>query len=196
MSPEDERAIYEAMHAAREKARGYADFFGWATNRDLEEQSIAGHLAESLEANNALFFSQIKIRGRGNDPPDLEAVDLQGRRIAIEVTELVDGKAIQAYKAGGHYDWAEWNQTKFLSSLTGLLQAKNARFPNLKDGPYPGGYLVIVFSDEPELQSSTVETFLAGHTFPELKNMSKAILLLSYEPDKRRCPYFELAHHG
>lgn len=189
------------MRAARKRARGYADFFGWATNRDLEEQSIAAHFAKSLEANDALFFSQIKIRGRGNDPPDLDALDHLGQRIAIEVTELVDGKGIEAFKAGRHYDWAGWDKTKFLSSLISLLHAKNRCFARLKDGPYPGGYLVLIFTDEPELQRDTVETFLAGHSFSghsfsQVENVDKAILLLSYDPTVGRCPYFELINRG
>lgn len=196
MSPEDERAIADALRTARAKARGYADFFGWALDRDLEEQSVAGHLAHSLEADGSLFFSSIKIRGRGSDPPDLEAIDHEGKRLAIEVTELVDGKAIEAHKAGCPYYWAEWERTKFLSSLTSLLVAKNARFSKLKDGPYPGGYLVIIFSDEPELQRHTVKDFLKGYTFSGLDNVQRAILLLSYDPSLNRCPHFELVANG
>jgi hypothetical protein len=196
MSPEDEAAIYQAMRAAREAARGYADFFGWATDRDLEEQHVAGLLAESLRASGALLFSKIKRRGRGSDPPDLEAFDAAGNRVAIEVTELVDGLAIQAYKAGRPYDWAEWDRDKFLSSLSGLLEAKNARFPKLKDGPYAGGYIVLTFTDEPELSRSTVESFLAGHIFTGLENVQRAFLLLSYDPAIGRCPYFELVKNG
>jgi hypothetical protein len=66
MSPDDEAEIYEAMRAARLAARGYADFFGWATNRDLEEQGVVRSLTESLIAEEVLFFSKIKMRGRVN----------------------------------------------------------------------------------------------------------------------------------
>ena len=124
MLPKDEYAIAEAMRAAQKKSRGYAGFFEWSTDRDLEEQGVAGHLAAALEANGAPSFSEIAIRGRGNDPPDLEAIDVNGKRVAIEVTELVDGKSIQAFKMGRHYDWAEWDQVKFLESITHLLKEK------------------------------------------------------------------------
>lgn len=192
MSPEDEHAIAEAMRAAREKSRGYAGFFEWSTDRDLEEQGVAGHLAEALDANGAPSFSEIAIRGRGHDPPDLEAIDASGKRVAIEVTELVDGKSIQAFKAGRHFDWAKWDQVKFLISITHLLKEKSARFPKLKGGPYDGGYVVLVFTDEPELQRSTAERYLAGHTFQGLGSVNRAILLLSYDPSIGQCPYFEL----
>ena len=37
MTPDEEGKIITLMHAARAKSRGYAGFFGWATNRDVEE---------------------------------------------------------------------------------------------------------------------------------------------------------------
>jgi hypothetical protein len=192
MSPEDEQAIYEAMRAAMKRARGYADFFGWATNRDLEEQNVAAHVAASLDAEGKAAFSQVRIRGRGQDPPDLEALDANGRRVAVEVTELVDGSAIEEHKAGNRYHSAEWDEAKFLSRTAALLKAKNERLPNLKGGPYPGGYVVILFTDEPELPRTRVEAFLAKAVF-EMPNVTKAFLLLSYDPQLGRYPCFELA---
>lgn len=124
MSPEDDEIIAEALRAARDRSRGYASFFEWPIDRDLEEQGGAGYLAASLDANGAPSFSEIAIRGRGNDPPDLEAIDSCGKRVAIEITELVDGKSIQAFKAGQHYDWTQWYQGKFLNSLANLLEEK------------------------------------------------------------------------
>ena len=176
----------------KKKRRGYADFFGSEINRDLEEQGVVNALAESLEINAALFFSDISIRGRGNDPPDLEARDTNGRRIAFEVTELVDGSAIQTHKSGRKYDFAEWSREKFLTSLTSLLNAKNKRFIKLKDAPYHGGYVIVVFTDETALPRATVEAYLQGHTFSGISNVNKAFLLLSYDPLIKRYPYFEL----
>ena len=196
MSSDDPERINDAIREAIRRARGYADFFGWTPNRDLEEQGVLTSLAESLEADASLFFSAISIRGRGNDPPDLEAFDSSGSRIAFEVTELVDGQAIQAFKNGRPYDFAEWDQQKFLSALGSLLNGKNDRFHKLKGSPYPGGYLVVVFTDEAALPSSVVESYLQGHTFAGLTNIDRAFLLLSYDPTVERCPYFELAKDG
>ena len=196
MCPDDQVEINDAIRAAIRRARGYADFFGWATNRDLEEQGVVTSLAESMNADSSLFFSSLAMRGRGNDPPDLEALDEKANRIAIEVTELVDGEAIQAFKTGRQYDYAEWNRHKFLASLGALLKAKDDRFHKLKGAPYPGGYVVVVFTDEPELPRADVEAWLQGHTFSGLANVQRAFLLLSYDPAAGRCPYFELARDG
>jgi hypothetical protein len=193
VSPEDVVSILVAMRAAKKRERGYADFFGWAENRDLEEQGAVISLAETLELEGKLFFSDIHVRERGNDPPDIEAIDIQGRRVAIEVTELVDGRAIQSWKAGRKYEWAEWQQEKFLTQLSLLLNAKNARFGKLKDGPYPGGYWVVVFTDEPGLPRDQVRLFLDGHIFQGAPNLRGAFLLLSYDPQTERCPCFSLA---
>ena len=196
MTPEDQSEINDAIRAAIRRARGYADFFGWAPNRDLEEQGVITSLAESMEIDRKRFFTSIAIRGRGNDPPDLEAKDDSGDSIAFEVTELVDGQAIQAFKSGKLYESAEWSSEKFLSTLAGLLKAKDGRFHKLKGGPYLGGYCVVLFTDEPELQQSIVEKYLRDHRFSGLKNINRAFLLLSYDPTVERCPYFELQKDG
>ncbi len=193
MNKDEDHEIVAALRAARAKSRGYADFFGWSTNRDLEELGILQSFAESLEANNSLFFTNPKSRERPNDPPDCEAIDLEGQRIAFEVTELVDPDAIKAFKAGKHYDFAEWPTKKFHSRLSERLLTKNASYISLKDAPYPGGYVIVVFTDEPALPRLTVETLLKNWKPPNLSFTSSAYLLLSYDPSIQACPYFTLA---
>lgn len=193
MNKDEEHEIAAAMRAARAKSRGYADFFGWSTNRDLEELGVLQSFAESLEAKNSLFFINLKSRERPNDPPDCEAINLQGQRIAFEVTELVDSDAIKAFKAGKHYDFAEWPTEKFHSRLSERLLTKDASYTSLKDAPYPGGYVIVVFTDEPALPRSTIETLLKNWIPPNLSFTSSAYLLLSYDPSIQGCPYFTLA---
>jgi hypothetical protein len=192
MSPGDQIEIANAMRLAQEKARGYADFFGWGPNRDLEELGALTSLFESMEKDAALPYSSLRMRGRGSDPPDCEAKDLEGRRVAIEVTELVDGKAIEAFKAGKTYEVAEWDKEKFLKRLQELLVKKDEKFPNLKDPPYEGGYAVVVFTDEPLLSAKNLEAYLEGHQFKGLEHITEAVLLVSYDPSVSRCPYFRL----
>jgi hypothetical protein len=65
MSSDDPERINDAIREAIRRARGYADFFGWSSNRDLEEQGVLTSLAESLEADASLFFSTISAIGAG-----------------------------------------------------------------------------------------------------------------------------------
>jgi hypothetical protein len=196
MSSDDEKEIIVEIRAARVKARGYADFFGWATDRELEEWGVVSSLSESLQTDNALFFSNLKRRGRSNDPPDCEAQTGNGERIAIEVTELVDGQAIQAFKEGRVYDWEEWTKEKFHSVLTDRISKKDKCFPKLKESPYIGGYIVVVHTDEPELSRTVVEGFLAELMLEKPKHIDRAFLILSYDPAIGHCPYFELNVYG
>lgn len=192
----DEDEIIAMLRAAQDKARGYADFFAWTIDRDLGEWGVAWSLAESLEADNALFFSDLKSRGRPNDPPDCEALTHDGERLAIEVTELVDSETIRAYKAGQTSDWAEWSKEKFRSFLQERISKKDARFTELKDAPYKGGYVVVVHSDEPELSRGTVEKFLYVIQLEKPTHIDRVFLVLSYDPFVERCPYFELTFNG
>ncbi|MEO8157998.1 MAG: hypothetical protein ABI648_09395 [Betaproteobacteria bacterium] len=193
MSPDQEAEILHLMRRARERDRGYASFFGWAIDRDLEELGVVRALAESLATDGRLVFNELKSRGRGQDPPDVEGLSQAGHRVAFEVTELVDGRAIEAFKAGRHYDYADWDRNKFLVSLRVRLQSKVDRLPKLKDGPYEGGYVIVIHTDEPALPVETVASFLLGQSFHELSGAVSAFLLLSYDPKAGHCPYFCLA---
>lgn len=196
MTTEEEKEILHLMREAREKVRGYADFFGWGSDRDIEEWGVVTSLAESLETEGKNIFTSLKRRGRPNDPPDCEALDANGSRVAIEVTELVDGKAIQARKSGAIYEWADWDKEKFITSLESLISRKDSRFTKLKEPPYEGGYFVVIFTDEPMLDRSTVESYLKGHKFKKPEYLSKAFLLVSYDPGVERCPHYELQFSG
>jgi hypothetical protein len=163
-----------------------------AANRNLEEANVLASLAKSLQKDGALFFGKIRPRGCGNDPPDLEAPDPGGRRIAFEITELVDGEAIKAFKSTKLDEPAQWTESGFLDSLGRLLQRKNDKFTQLKDPPYDGGYVVVVFSDEPDLSAPVVERYLRGQSFTGTRLITRAFFLISYDPRLERCPYFEL----
>ena len=84
----------------RSLTRGYASFFEWPLDRNLAELGVVNYLVASMAADRQNLFANIQSRGRGNDPPDCEATDSQGRRVAIEVTELVDPKGIANSRRG------------------------------------------------------------------------------------------------
>jgi len=192
MTPEDEREILALMREARKKDRGYANFFSWPPDRDLEELGVVQSLQEALAHAGTAPFTDIASRGRGEDPPDCEARNTSGQRIAIEVTELVNGKAIAAFKKGDRYNWASWTGKEFLTALTDLIQNKDKRFPKLKGAPYPGGYVVVVHCDETELSAAQVAAFMEGVAGIACSYITQAYLLLSYDPALEGCPHFLL----
>jgi len=191
MTADEERQIVQSMREALTRSRGYASFFEWAPSSDLEEWGVANHFRESLELRGQASFDQLVSRGRGNDPPDCEALDRDGKQIAIEVTELVDPVAIIAYKDQRTYDWAEWSREALKAGLARLLSAKAARYRVLKGGPY-SQYIVLIYTDEPMLPYDTAMTLLNGVTFERSHHIDRAYLLISYDPRVGYCPYLEL----
>ncbi|WP_369935933.1 hypothetical protein [Xanthomonas tesorieronis] len=195
MNSEQQAEIVRLIREAQARSRGYADFFLWSTDRDLEEWGVTTALAESMSVRGEPSLSDIKSRGRQSDPPDCEAKDAEAKRVAIEVTELVDGLAIHHHKksiaAGVAPEWAEWSQEKFLAQLSSRLDEKDKRFPHLKDAPYPDGYFVLVHTDESELRKEVVAVFLEGFV-AKVQHIKRAFLLLSYDPSVEMCPYFEV----
>lgn len=176
----------------RSQKRGYATFFEWPLNRELAELSVVRYLLASMEADGQTAFHQVRSRGRGSDPPDCEGLDSEHRRVAIEVTELVDPKGIANYQAGRTDQWIVWTRESFLAGISERLDTKAKRTGALKDGPYPGGYAVVIFTDEPHLTHSVVSGYLQNHSFPAFPGLTMALLLLGYDPVIERCPWFPL----
>jgi hypothetical protein len=192
MDADEEREIVESMREALRRSRGRASFFEWAPNRDLEELGVADNFRESLEKRGEPAFSRLRSRGRGNDPPDCEAVGPNGESIAIEVTELVDPRAIIAYKANKFYDWSDWTREHLQAAVHRLLKAKASKRPNLKGGPF-AQYTVLIYTDEPMLPYIHATNLLSGLRFSDSANIDRAVLLISYDPAVGYCPYAELS---
>ncbi len=174
----------------RQQKRGYGDFFAWPQDRQLEEWAIVEALKESLEKANAAFFKGLVVRGRGNDPPDCEAVLLEGGKLGIEVTELVDPSAILAYKNGDTLQKAEWEKTKLVAAITQRLRVKDVA-DKVKGGPYDL-YILVIHTDEPMLNFDYTYPLLSGLSFPLCALIKRAFLLMSYDDAHRCCPYLEL----
>lgn len=187
----DDTEIARLIKEAQKRRRGYADFFSWPPNRDMEETHAVALLAASMQKSGIRFFDQVKGRGRGNDPPDVEAVDSSGKRVAFEVTELVDEDAIHATRRGEPYPWAEWTLAKFQARIQYLLAQKASKATMLRGLPYDGGYVVLIYTDEPELRAERLASMLSQASFAAA-GVSRAFLLLSYDPSTGGYPHFEL----
>lgn len=186
-----------SQHAnlSKQVKRGYSDFFTWPVDRQLEEWAIAEALKESLEKSNAAFFNSLIARGRGNDPPDCEALLLGGGKLGIEVTELVDPKAILAFKNGDTLQQAEWDETKLVDALSQRLKVKDIAIANVKGGPYDL-YVLLIHTDEPMLDYDYLNPLLSGVKFPACQLINRAFLLMSFDKKYQSCPYIELTFNA
>ena len=178
----------EFMEEVARNHRPHAGHFSWETDRAIAEQGVVKELEHALALDGKLFFRDVSHRGEGNDPPDCEAVGVQRQRIGIEITELVDSKSAAAARHGNPYEWKDWKGA-LIPELERILTKKDAP-SNVKGGPYDQ-YVLLVFSDEPLLGKHYIETQLLKHAFPATDLVTRAFLLLSYDPFIRSYPCIE-----
>lgn len=112
--PDWEKIVAE-MREARSMSRGYASNWEWAPDRQLAEAGVVQALADYLiGAEGASWTSIIP---NSDDPPDTLLSSTVGRKIGVEVTEIVDEKMVKWHrhkKALGQsypYHWATWNES-------------------------------------------------------------------------------------
>lgn len=188
-NPGDESEFDDLVEAAIKNHRPHAGHFSWETNKEIAEAGVLKEFQYSLAKENRLFFQSAIHRGQGNDPPDCEATNQEGKAIGIEISELVDSKSAAAARAGAHYEWKDWKGA-LIPELQRLIGKKDAP-SNLKGGPY-SEYVLVIFSDEPWLEYDYVEEALANHFFKTPKLITRAFLLLSYSPFIKSYPCYEI----
>lgn len=181
----EERIVEAGRWMAKERPN--SSFFAWP-DRQIAESGICRIFAEAALAESG--FPLTGIVSREADPPDCEALDADGRRIAIELTELVDGAANALAKQGGGVQViACWDRAKFEREVRARLARKDS--VKLLGGPY-AEYWVIVHCDEPLVSVASVEDWLSELGFGPFNQISRAYLLLSYDPTRGGYPYFRL----
>lgn len=190
--PTDEDAeIFRLMREAVEKSRGYAS---------IDKRQAELHAARVL--SRFLFAGKdYSVSGVINDPPDA-LVQLGEHRYGVEITEIVDRKAVERAakrKWQGlpiEYDWADWNVDRLSKSLSDGISAKDHK---LSKASRDYDELLLAFvTDEtmiyPELVASVV-----GSVCVPAQHIDRAFVILSYHPAvdlsvfPDRCQIFEIA---
>ncbi len=176
---ENEDVLAE-MQLGLSRRRGYADGRSWPTDRSLEERGVVEDFIGAATNEDGYPFREIKIRERGDDPPDLEMRDAAGRRIAVEVTEIVHQSSV-ANAAAGQNTWNFlWTREFSLEKLAERLASKNIG-ERLKGGVYDE-FIVLIYTDEYLLTESRVRPWLVEHLFEKPNTIHRAYLSLGYSP--------------
>src|SRR5215831_5412006 len=108
----DHSEVIALMREARIKSRGHADYWEWAPDRRRAEAEAARVLREFLVRSGEPVAGQLS--NIAADPPDVLLETLSGRRIGVEVTDLVDSAAVKRcryLKQNGLpivYDCTDW----------------------------------------------------------------------------------------
>jgi hypothetical protein len=184
---EDRDEIGQTIRRAIAQQRVHAGFFEWP-DRDVKERGIAEVFLGAATREPGAPFSDLQSREAGQDPPDCEALNSHGQRLAIEVSELVSERSVKAAQRGRLVDTA-WSDADLAGAIERRLAAKDG--VRLKGGPY-AEYVVLLHSDEPEVTPEVVERVLATHTFAKPLQIDRAYVLLSYDPGRGGYPYFRI----
>jgi hypothetical protein len=110
-----------------EQSRGYASYWEWKPDKRRPELQAANVLAPFLWPGQDYSISSIT-----NDPPDA-LLQLETQRYGIEVTEIVDQKAVERMskrKKQGlpiEYDWANLNSDRLYEALEQGLVTKDRK---------------------------------------------------------------------
>jgi hypothetical protein len=173
--------------------RPYASFFEWENPDDrnlgkqVKERSVACELIRALERDeNKTLFRTVEY---GEDPPDIVAIDTEGRPVGFEVTELVDAQAIIAccLKAGRYKRWAEG---ELIAKLLGILKKKSRKLGKC----FTTRNILVIYTDEPELRGEfcKYKAELSRIRFEKFPFVDEAFLLFSYVPGRDTYPYIRL----
>ena len=176
----EEAELLRLLRAAVDRERPYAGFFDWP-DRSVAEIGIASTFVAAAHGEVGFPLRDLRSRRLGEDPPDCEATDQTGARIALEVTELVDEEAIVRARRSGGNEWAQWDAPKLIDAIQARLRAKGTK--RLKGGPY-AEYIVLIHTDEPALSIEIVANALADAQFTAAVQVGRAYLLLSYHPGR------------
>ena len=163
--------------------------FGRRTQQDkpIVDASTATDWATAVKSVFGLRVTN--INSCETDPPDCYA-NFEGRRISIELAELVDGNrlkesvaAIDAGKEPPHnqgqafFD-TQWSKDRFFKQLSALIDKKNTKYERDKlvfD-------VLIVHTDEPWLSARQVEYWLAETNIEPRGSFKNAYFLITYDP--------------
>jgi hypothetical protein len=196
-----QRDEFESM--IREK-RVYASSRRGGSKRQMEFGAVEDLLESMEHSGEAVYFDAAPAPVEAEQhAPDCIARGIQGKRIAIEVTEFVCQAAVEANEKAGRDDidrlepyvmvHREWQRSDFLAHLQERLKKKDST--TYVGGPFDR-VAVIVYTDEPMLIRSQCEDWLSGHQFGPFNQITEAYFLFGYEPEIGCCPYRRLCLHG
>ncbi|MDZ7895076.1 MAG: hypothetical protein U5M50_09075 [Sphingobium sp.] len=186
MSESDDPELQEMIETIREalaQFRGYADYWKWPLDRQLEERGVAEALSAYLiHAENADLVSFGSVK---HDPPDVLLKSAAGKRIGVEVTELIDSDAAARHrfrKKRGEaqpYDWADWNAQRMSAEIIQTILRKDCKL-SAHASDYDELYLAICTA-EPMIDLALAQQAMSLISV-DVKRIDRAFLLLSYHP--------------
>lgn len=173
----DEEELLNVLAQAQARSRHYADYWEWAVDRKRAERGVAEALIE-----------QLGVEGRFDtatrETPDLALLTNDGRKIGIEVAEIVDERAAainrHAEKKRQPRVWALWSDVALAKTLNHWVRVKDNKIgPNADH--FDEVWLVLA-TDEPTIDMAMAERACATCE-ASAKHVQRAFVILGHHPD-------------
>ena len=169
--------ILNILAQAQTRCRHHADYWEWAVDRKRAERAVAEALIE-----------QLRVEGRFDnatrETPDLAFLTNDGRKIGIEVAEIVDERAAatnrHAEKKRQPRVWAFWSDVALAKTLNHWVRVKD-----IKIGPSADQFdevWLVLATDEPTIDIAMAESACASCE-ASAQHLQRAFLILGYQPD-------------
>ncbi|MEO9969300.1 MAG: hypothetical protein ABJG15_05645 [Hyphomonadaceae bacterium] len=181
-------------------SRGHAGAFAKKTREDQISLEKLVAIEWTKSAQVAFGLNVSSLEHNLVDPPDCFA-EIDGRKIAIELTELVNSNLlddIETYNrenglrvtsADRFYHHAQWNLELFKTRLDERIDKKQESYE--KRGIFVD--VLVVHSDEPWLSPYHVETWISSLNFKARPNLFSVHFIQSYFPGySKHWPIFRL----
>lgn len=155
------------------RGRRYASFFE-SIDKAAKEMGVAESFASAiLDAEGTILRG---LAAASPDPPDIFCVDAHGGRVAVEISEIVCKKAVEANEVGKQV-FRIWRPGELRDAIAAALARKDSK--KYHGGPYSRVYACF-FTDEMMLTPEAVREELQNVTFGPCRTVTDAFLLFSY----------------
>ncbi|EPX4135594.1 hypothetical protein ACW0FU_004123 [Vibrio vulnificus] len=178
-----EKATENYLTKRKAMVRKHADFFE-TPDKTTKELLVTQSLFQMLELETKDHLVSVSL---AQDPPDVAVVTRSGKKIGVEVTELVNEKAIGFDIKGKRLQYLKeilsWNVETLTAKLQRIISSKAKKCEKL-----PQGFdelVLLIFTDEPRLNALTIEQFTKDAKFSDIEVFQSVFILTSHDPHKQ-----------
>jgi hypothetical protein len=180
--------------------RGHSSIFA-TTNKTkkLVELSIAREFSKSLKYEFSIILEN--VTNCETDPPDCLA-EVDGRKMQIELVELIDQSAIHIARKKGltaHNDSkqflaTQWSSDRLIEEVNRVIDAKDKKY-KLADKKIE---ILLIYTAEAWLSPNDAKRWIFEQTFEALDSFESVFLLMEYDPSysQTHWPLFQLCGEG
>lgn len=185
----DSDEVRQLIADLKRRPRRHASWFEWI-DKPGKELGVAQEFAVALERVSGSVAEHVEL---GGDPPDIVLSLQGGASINLELTELVNQKAIEA-QLGGAPEYAaqifDWDNRKIASRIRERVQDKEMKCRALSSTS--ARLILLMHTDEMVLSEKVVQEALDEHGPIRSDVFDEIWLLFSYEPKNRIYPLLRL----